>query len=74
MSAEDPSSESEATLTPDREMLIEMCGLVAQVLRRMPWIEAVLVLSMGLFMFRFVPAWLFIGCSHLARQWESSTR
>jgi hypothetical protein len=61
MPAEDLSSESEATLTPDREMLIEMCGLVARVLRRMPWIEAVLVLSMGLFIFRFVSAWLFIG-------------
>lgn len=53
MSAEAPS--------PDREMLVEMCGLVARVLRRMPWVEAVLVVSMGLFMFRFVPAWLFIG-------------
>jgi signal transduction histidine kinase len=61
MSAEVPSLESEPALTPDREMLIENCSLVARVLRRMPWIEAVLVVSMGLFMYRFVPPWLFIG-------------
>jgi two-component system, sensor histidine kinase len=61
MYGEDPSVESSTALTPDREMLVEMCSLVARVLRRMPYIEFVLAAGIGLFVYRFVPPWLFIG-------------
>jgi signal transduction histidine kinase/ActR/RegA family two-component response regulator len=61
MQGEDPAVEPDSPLTPDREMLVEMCGLVARVLQRMPWIESVLAISIGLFIFRFVPLWLFLG-------------
>src|ERR1700690_3532580 len=61
MYGEDPSVESSTALTPDREMLVEMCSLVARVLRRMPYIEFVLAAGIGLFVYRFVPPWLFLG-------------
>ena len=69
MSASVPASAttaaSAAATTSDREMLIEMCDLVARVLQRMPWIEAALVLSIALFMFGFVPPLLFAGWAGL---------
>ena len=46
---------------PDREVLIELLGLHARVLRRMPWVEAVLVAGMGLFMYPYIPAPLFLA-------------
>jgi|HubBroStandDraft_1064217.scaffolds.fasta_scaffold16848_2 signal transduction histidine kinase/CheY-like chemotaxis protein len=61
MQGEDPAFERASPLTPDREMLIERCGLVARVLQRMPWIESVLALSIGLFVFRLVPLWMLVG-------------
>jgi two-component system, sensor histidine kinase len=45
---------------PDREILIELLGLHARALRRMPWVETVLVLGMALFMYPFIPAPLFL--------------
>ena len=61
MPVDDPPVDSGSALTPDREMLIEMCGLVARVLQRMPWIESVLVLGIALFIYQFVPAWRLAG-------------
>jgi signal transduction histidine kinase len=61
MPVDESSVDSGTGLTPDREMLIEMCALVAHVLRRMPWIESVLVLGVALFIYRFVPPLLLAG-------------
>ena len=44
---------------PDREVLIELVGLHARALRRMPWVETILVLGMALFMYPHIPATLF---------------
>ena len=46
---------------PDREILIELLGLHARVLRRMPWVETLLVLGMALFMYPYIPPGLFLG-------------
>ena len=46
---------------PDREILIELLGLHARALRRMPWVETALVLGMALFMYPYIPAKLFLG-------------
>ena len=46
---------------PDREILIELLGLHARVLRRMPWVEALLVLGMGLFMYPYIPTSMFLS-------------
>jgi two-component system, sensor histidine kinase len=46
---------------PDREILIELLGLHARALRRMPWVETVLVLAMALFMYPYLPAPLFLS-------------
>ena len=46
---------------PDREILIELLGLHARVLRRMPWVETLLVLGMALFMYPYIPAGLYLG-------------
>lgn len=61
MPGEDSASESDAALTPDHEMLVEMCGLVARVLQRMPWVQSVLVVGIGLFIYRYVPLSIFIA-------------
>ena len=51
-----------ATLPPpDREVLVELLCLHARALRRMPWVETVLVLAMGLFMYPYIPTLLFVG-------------
>lgn len=60
MIASVPAEASATAPTSEREMLIEMCDLVARVLQRMPWIEATLVISIALFMYRFVPPTLFV--------------
>ena len=49
-----------APAAPDREILVELLGLHARVLRRMPWVEALLVVGMGLFMYPYIPAPLFL--------------
>src|ERR1700716_4352529 len=46
---------------PDREILIELLGLHARALRRMPWVETALVFGMALFMYPYIPAKLFLG-------------
>lgn len=46
---------------PDREILIELLGLHARVLRRMPWVEALLVLGMALFMYPYIPLNLYLS-------------
>lgn len=64
---------------PDREVLIELLGLHARVLRRMPWVEALLVLGMVLFMYPYIPAGLYLGWSALTvgveagRAWYATT-
>ncbi len=46
---------------PDREILIELLGLHARALRRMPWVETGVVLAIALFVYPFVPAPLFLS-------------
>ena len=46
---------------PDREILIELLGLHARALLRMPWVEAVLVGAMALFMYPYIPADLYLS-------------
>ena len=46
---------------PDREILIELLGLHARVLRRMPWVEALLVVGMTLFMYPYISADLYLS-------------
>ena len=46
---------------PNREVLIELLCLHARALRRMPWVETVLVLGMALFMYPYIPPLLFVG-------------
>jgi two-component system, sensor histidine kinase len=45
----------------DRETLLELITLHERALRRMPWVEAALVLAISLFMLPFVPVGLFLG-------------
>ena len=42
-------------------MLIEVIGLHAQAMLRMPWVQTLLVLGLGLCIFKFVDARVFIG-------------
>jgi two-component system, sensor histidine kinase len=46
---------------PDREILIELLGLHARALRRMPWVETGVVLAVALFVYPFIPAPLFLS-------------
>ena len=46
---------------PDREILIELLGLHARALRRMPWVETGVVLAIALFMYPFIPTPLFLS-------------
>jgi hypothetical protein len=41
----------ESTSAPEREVLIELLGLHAQAMRRMPWVQAWIVVGLGLFIF-----------------------
>jgi len=61
MQGDDPAVEPASQLTPDHEMLVEMCGLVARVLQRMPWVESVLAAGIGLFVYPFVAHRVFLG-------------
>jgi two-component system, sensor histidine kinase len=55
------SAASELLAAPDREMLIELLGLHAQAMRRMPWVQTWLVVGLGLFIWIHVDRWLFVG-------------
>lgn len=61
MQGDDPAAEFHTPLTPDHEMLVEMCGLVARVLQRMPWIESVLALGVGVLVYNSVPVTILLG-------------
>jgi signal transduction histidine kinase len=54
-------SASESTAAPDREVLIELLGLHAQAMRRMPWVQAWIVVGLGLFIVVHVIPWLFVS-------------
>jgi two-component system, sensor histidine kinase len=54
-------SASESTAAPDREVLIELIGLHAQAMRRMPWVQAWIVVGLGLFIVVHVNPWLYVG-------------
>jgi signal transduction histidine kinase/CheY-like chemotaxis protein len=45
----------------DREMLVELIGLHARAMRRMPWVQTVLVVGIGLFTFSYLPPVLFLA-------------
>ena len=55
------ASASNLAAAPDREVLIELLGLHAQAMRRMPWVQAWIVVGLGLFIFVHVNHWLFLG-------------
>jgi signal transduction histidine kinase/ActR/RegA family two-component response regulator len=57
---------------PEREMLIELIGLHARALLRMPWVQSFLVLGIGLVIFPFVKPWLFFGWGALTISVEIS--
>ena len=52
---------SESTAAPDREVLIELIGLHAQAMRRMPWVQTWLVVGLGLTIIVHVNPWLYVG-------------
>ena len=56
---------AEPRAEPGREMLIEVIGLHAQAMLRMPWVQTFLVLGLGLCIFHFVDARLFIAWAAL---------
>jgi signal transduction histidine kinase/CheY-like chemotaxis protein len=49
------------TAGPDREMLIELVDLHARALLRMPWVELLLVIGLGLFIYPHVGARAFLA-------------
>jgi len=55
--ADDP----QRAAAPGREMLIELVGLHARALLRMPWVQALLVLGVGLFTYSYIPPLRFCG-------------
>jgi len=44
-----------------REMLIELLGLHSKAMLRMPWVQAALVLGLGIFIYPHVNTWLLVG-------------
>jgi signal transduction histidine kinase len=54
-------SASEPQIASDREMLIELIGLHAQAMRRMPWVQTLLVVGTSLFVWVYLPPALFLG-------------
>jgi signal transduction histidine kinase len=54
-------SESQSTAAPDREVLIELLGLHARAMRRMPWVQTWIVVGLGLFILVHVNRWLYVG-------------
>lgn len=57
--------------TYSREVLIELVRLHARILRRMPWVQSVLALSVGLFVLRYVPFAAFVAWCGLSIGIES---
>ena len=53
--------EPEAHAAPRREMLVELLGLHARAMLRMPRVQAFLVLGIGLVIVPRVPLWMFTG-------------
>jgi signal transduction histidine kinase/ActR/RegA family two-component response regulator len=51
----------ELPATPEREMLIELVGLHARALLRMPWVQTCLVFGIGLVIFSYVNPLIFFG-------------
>jgi two-component system, sensor histidine kinase len=51
----------ELPATPEREMLIELVGLHARALLRMPWVQTCLVFGIGLVIFSYVKPLIFFG-------------
>jgi signal transduction histidine kinase len=58
-------SASESQVASDREMLVELIGLHAQAMRRMPWVQTLLVLGSGLLIWVYLPPALFLGWAAL---------
>jgi len=58
MSSEGSASKSTAL---DPEVLIELIGLHARAMRRMPWMQAWLIVGLGLFIVGHVNPWLYVG-------------
>jgi len=56
---------AEQRAEPGREMLIEVIGLHAQAMLRMPWVQSCLAMGLGLCIFTFVDARLFIAWAAL---------
>jgi two-component system, sensor histidine kinase len=54
-------ADREPATAPEREMLIELVGLHARALLRMPWVQSFLVLGIGLVIFPYVRPLLFFG-------------
>src|SRR3984885_15559223 len=52
---------SESSAAPDREVLVELLGLHARAMRRMPWVQTWIVVGLGLFIFVQVNRLIFIG-------------
>jgi signal transduction histidine kinase len=53
-------------VTAEREMLVELLGLHARSLLRMPWVQTLLMLGIGLVIFAYVNSALFCGWSALS--------
>jgi two-component system, sensor histidine kinase len=58
-------ADPEWPVTAEREMLIELVGLHARALLRMPWVETFLMLGIGLVIFAYVSGAIFCGWSLL---------
>lgn len=56
-----PPWDDDQRAEPGREMLIEVIGLHAQAMLRMPWVQSCLVLGLGLCIFTRVDARVFVG-------------
>jgi signal transduction histidine kinase/ActR/RegA family two-component response regulator len=54
-------ADQEHPAAPEREVLIELVGLHARALLRMPWVQAALVLGVGLIVYPYVEPWYLIG-------------
>jgi two-component system, sensor histidine kinase len=55
------ASETEPLAASDHEMLIELVGLHARALLRMPWVQSALVLGVALFIYAYIPPAIFLS-------------
>jgi two-component system, sensor histidine kinase len=60
-----PTADSERPAAPEREMLVELVGLHAQALLRMPWVQGMLVLGIGLFVYSHIEPRVFLSWAAL---------